>query len=162
MARPSAMWGDGLRGGAVLRLAGTWTADHAAELETALAQAMTHAKTGPDAASFRIDCAGLLALDTVGAWLIHRARLTLAERGEVTLAGLKRDQSHLLAEVAQAEIPPDGPAKPTGAYPLLVDIGEAVVDAGKMSPTASRFSARLWQRSAGCCWGAPSCARQRL
>ncbi len=41
MARPSAMWGDGLRGGAVLRLSGTWTADHAAELETALAQAMT-------------------------------------------------------------------------------------------------------------------------
>ncbi len=127
MARPSAMWGDGLRGGGVLRLSGAWTADHAAELEAALAQAL---KT-PQGQAFRIDCAGLLALDTVGAWLIHRARLTLSDKGEVTLAGLKRDQSHLLAEVAQAEIPPEGPAKPTGAYPLLVDIGEAVVDAGK-------------------------------
>ncbi|MCU0817688.1 MAG: MlaE family lipid ABC transporter permease subunit [Beijerinckiaceae bacterium] len=131
MARPSAIWGDGLRGGGVLRLSGAWTADHAAELESALATAMKSLQAGAEDAHFRIDCAGLLSLDTVGAWLIHRARLTLGEKGEVTLVGLKRDQTHLIAEVAQAEIPPEGPPRPTGAYPLLVDIGEAVVNAGK-------------------------------
>ena len=128
MARPSAIWGDAARGSGILRLSGAWTADHASDLEAALDTAL---KQGSAAAPFRIDCAGIVALDTLGAWLIHRARLALSERGEVSLAGLKRDQTHLIAEVAQAQMPPAGPARATGAYPLLVDIGEAVVDAGK-------------------------------
>jgi phospholipid/cholesterol/gamma-HCH transport system permease protein len=128
MARPSAIWGDAARGSGILRLSGTWTADHASDLEAALDTAL---KQGSAAAPFRIDCAGIVALDTLGAWLIHRARLALSERGEVSLAGLKRDQTHLIDEVAQARMPPAGPPKATGAYPLLVDIGEAVIDAGK-------------------------------
>ncbi|MCA3649236.1 MAG: ABC transporter permease, partial [Methylobacterium sp.] len=128
MARPSAIWGDAARGSGVLQLSGAWTADHASDLETTLETAL---KQGSFAAPFRIDCAGIVALDTLGAWLIHRARLALSERGEVSLAGLKRDQTHLVEEVAQAQMPPAGPPRATGAYPLLVDVGEAVVDAGK-------------------------------
>ena len=128
MARPSAIWGDAARGSGVLQLSGAWTADHASDLETTLETAL---KQGSFAAPFRIDCAGIVALDTLGGWLIHRARLALSERGEVSLAGLKRDQTHLVEEVAQAQMPPAGPPRATGAYPLLVDVGEAVVDAGK-------------------------------
>lgn len=129
MARPSAIWGDATRGASVLRLAGTWTADHASELEAMLARAT--AETVPAGSPIRIDCAGLLSLDTVGAWLIHRARIVFAERGEVTLAGLRRDQSHLIAEVAQAGFQSEDFVNVPGAFPMLVDIGEAVVGAGR-------------------------------
>ncbi|PPD15449.1 MAG: ABC transporter permease [Methylobacterium sp.] len=133
MARPSAIWSEAARGDGILRLGGNYTADNATELEGALSEALKH---GPEAtafrADFRIDCAGLGALDTVGAWLIHRAQLDLAERGDVTLVGLRRDQTHLIAEVAHAyERRSEVPERPVGAYPWLADIGEAVVAAGR-------------------------------
>lgn len=132
MARPSANWVEGHGATRALRLAGAWTAEHAQELEDALAEAFGQAPKAVSQQPVRLDCTGILNLDTLGAWLIHRTRLQLAESHDVVnLTGLRRDQTHLLAEVAQAEIGIPATPERQGAYPMLIDIGKAVVDAGQ-------------------------------
>ena len=139
MARPSAIWVDGTGTAQALRLGGTWTADHAQDLEEALDKALQARKTRPSGGALRIDCAGILGMDTVGAWLVHRTRLALENGQGVAISGLKGDQTKLVAEVAQAKIGPPVAGKATGAYPMLVDIGGAVVEAGRDITTGVAF-----------------------
>jgi phospholipid/cholesterol/gamma-HCH transport system permease protein len=132
MARPSAIWLAGKGQALALQLTGAWTADHAHDLEDALNEAFGKRPQVAIDQPLQLDCAGILNLDTVGAWLIHRTRLELADQhASVSLTGLRRDQTHLLNEVAQAETPAAAAPQRHGAYPMLIDIGEAVVDAGK-------------------------------
>lgn len=95
-----------------LALTGPWLTRRVAEAEKALA------RLKPDRRRAEIDLAGLTALDTAGAWLIHRARQGLQAAGiEVTLSGGSDDQRRLLQTVVAHD---QGlPAPPKGGGPLI-------------------------------------------
>jgi phospholipid/cholesterol/gamma-HCH transport system permease protein len=131
VARPGANWIDGQGQAATLRLSGSWTADHASELEAQLAKAFAAGRQRDASLPVRIDCAGLVALDTVGAWLISRAGMTSANGHPTQIIGLKGDQRHLIEEVSQVDCAAP-PARPSaGAYAMLSDIGKGVTNAGQ-------------------------------
>lgn len=75
----------------------------------------------PSSNEWQFDCAGLTALDTAGAWLLHRTieQLNLA-KSNVTLTGLRPEFSALLQLIAAA--PPD--VTPPILPGLLARIGQ--------------------------------------
>jgi phospholipid/cholesterol/gamma-HCH transport system permease protein len=132
MAIPRAIWSKMGAGAVSLQLSGSWNASHATTLEALLDEAL-HARQGSAGAGrLVIDGEGIIGLDTLGAFLVHKLRLRLGEAGgEIAVTGLKPEQEALLGEVAFARgaVPPV--AEISGAYHLLADIGEAVVEAGR-------------------------------
>lgn len=130
MARPSAQWiGTGV---SVLQLAGAWTADHAHVLEEELAAAMRNRPASPSGRAMRLDGSAIHHLDTVGAWLIHRTETMLAEhQPAVEVVGFRQDQLQLLGAVRHPETGKPVPPAEEGAYPMLEDVGESVVEAGR-------------------------------
>ena len=102
------------RRGDLLALAfrGPWLTRRVAEAERALS------RLKPDARRAELDLSGLTALDTAGAWLIHRTRQGLQAAGiEVALEGASEDQRRLLETVAAHDqgLPP----APKGGGPLI-------------------------------------------
>ena len=130
MARPRATWSDVHAGALRLRLAGSWNASHARELEALIADAPSQRPSGER--SVIVDAVEVGGLDTLGAYLMFKLRSRLQDDvREVVFEGLRPEYAVLVNEVSFSQ----GKAKPVpeigGAYHLLADIGEAVVDAGK-------------------------------
>ncbi len=133
--------GAGLRiEGALVRCTGAWTLEWVAELERRIAQA-----AWPAAAELQFDASGIIAMDTAGAWLLHRTISCLQRGGrKVMLRGLHPDQESLVRSLeglaaaagdASAVPEPDGLLTATGketvsrlrfAFKFLVFIGENV------------------------------------
>ena len=128
MAKPCADWTTKANDMQSLRLGGSWSAAHAAELE-ALLDGLPPPAAG--SSSVEIDGSGLVAMDTLGAYLLHRLRVQLGAGDLAGVVGLRREQEVLLNDVGftparSAPVLPDA-----GAYRLLTDVGEAVIVAGR-------------------------------
>jgi phospholipid/cholesterol/gamma-HCH transport system permease protein len=87
--------------GAEIRATGHWTVDHSAALFTALDKETPLLK-----GHIRIIAENMDALDTTGAWLLHRTIKALKESGAtVDISGLNADQESLVKEVAAHDVP---------------------------------------------------------
>ncbi len=97
--------------------AGAWTLPGIAAIDRTLS-----AVRWPDEGEFVVDGAGIVALDTAGAWLLHRTLRTLAARGCVArIDGLRPEFAALVELLAGREIPLAAPVPPTPG--LLARIG---------------------------------------
>jgi phospholipid/cholesterol/gamma-HCH transport system permease protein len=113
-----------------LAAAGSWTADHAHELEPLIEDAT---RSRPAIRRVDLDVARVERLDTFGAWLLERLlRAFSAQGGEARLVGLPDHYRGLLEEVRQANkeaMPPD-----TGGASLIAAldlVGRAVAEIGQ-------------------------------
>ncbi|MCZ8183095.1 MAG: ABC transporter permease [Beijerinckiaceae bacterium] len=131
MAIPHAQFAKGEAGEGIIRLDGSWDASHGDELERLVAE-MAEAAAHHDGALVVI-LDRLVALDTLGAYLVFRLRNRLAEAGRsVRIEGATESQKILIDEVSFAQPPAAGDRRSLApAYDMLSDIGEAVVDAGR-------------------------------
>lgn len=94
---------DGTASG--VRCAGAWTLPEVTRLDGALA-----AVRWPGKGDFVVDGSGIVALDTAGAWLLHRTLRALAEAGcAARIAGLRPEFAALLDLVAGRAIPLKAP-----------------------------------------------------
>jgi phospholipid/cholesterol/gamma-HCH transport system permease protein len=100
-----------------LCLAGRWNAQGLGELPAQMARVQA-----PAAATLVIDAAALTALDTVGAWLLHKLLQRLQDAGcTVRLQGLQPGFERLLAMTA---LPPTAPpASPKPPPTVLAGLG---------------------------------------
>jgi phospholipid/cholesterol/gamma-HCH transport system permease protein len=101
-----------------VRCAGVWTVQGIAPVEQRLA---AHAST--DAGKWVIDGSAISALDTAGAWLLHRTMRALEQRGAtVRISGLRPEFNTLLQLIAAsaATAEPAAPVK----ISLLASIGQ--------------------------------------
>ena len=132
MATPRAIWSKAAAGPTSLTLSGSWNAGHAAALEALLKQVAIERQAKGGGGRLVLDGGGIVGIDTLGAYLVHKLRLRLGESGgEVVVSGFTPEQVTLLEEVAIARNPTEPVAEVSGAYHLLADVGEAVVDAGR-------------------------------
>ncbi len=100
-----------------LRCAGAWVVQGAAQLERRL-----EALRLPSEGKVVIDGAAISALDTSGAWLLHRTIRKLEQHGcSVTINGLRPEFSTLLQRVASCATTSENPHPPTPN--LLARIG---------------------------------------
>ncbi len=107
-------------GGRSLRLAGDWVVAEAEDLDASLRGLAPKAK----GETLDIDLAGIGAIDTLGAWLVHRtAARWSAAGGEARVSGATQDHEVLLGQVAKADRPRPPPPSPSG---LIVRILEHV------------------------------------
>jgi phospholipid/cholesterol/gamma-HCH transport system permease protein len=98
-------------------VSGRWVVASAADLEQALG-------TLPNAQGrvLEIDMAGIEAIDTVGAWLLHRtAARWQAAGGEARIVGATQDHEVLLGQVAKADRPQPEVPRRLLLIPRLVD-----------------------------------------
>ena len=101
-----------------VRCVGAWIAQGIAQLEPRL-----ESISWPGEGSLLIDGSGISALDTSGAWLLHRTVSALEQRGRnVTINGLRPEFSTLLQLVASCAMAPIIPPLPKPG--LLVNIGQ--------------------------------------
>ncbi|OGS93524.1 MAG: hypothetical protein A3K04_03845 [Gallionellales bacterium RBG_16_56_9] len=100
-----------------LRCAGAWIVQEIAQLERRL-----EALSMPGDGNVVIDGSAISALDTSGAWLLHRIIRKLEQRGRsVEINGLRPEFSALLQLVASSATAPENPLPP--APSLLARIG---------------------------------------
>ncbi len=109
-------------------LAGRWVVGNADRLDHAL-----DALPAPAGRGLELDLGALEAIDTVGAWLVHRtaARWQAAGAG-AAIVGASPEYEVLLGQVAQADRP--APEKPPRLSPLarmVGDFGRSVALAGR-------------------------------
>jgi len=129
----AAGWLSGSRAGDRLLIAagGAWTIDGLAGLDAA-ARALP-ATAGGAGALARVDLAALDALDTAGAWLLHRLERNLGSRGwQVELCGLGGRHAALLQEVRR--VAPGAPPAPRRISPglrALARLGRGTLLAGE-------------------------------
>ncbi|HEY1736657.1 MAG TPA: ABC transporter permease [Methylovirgula sp.] len=110
-------------------LAGHWTIDSTALLESHIATLLARANGIHHAI---LDLGGIERLDTSGAWLIDRTRQDLGQHGvETKIENLKPEYEILLKEAHYRSFP--APAKNKRLYirVVLEDMGESIVDAGR-------------------------------
>ena len=116
-------------GEARILLSGTWTAQQAEQVETAGDRVLGESA---GAARVLLDMTGVERLDTLGAWVVDRARHGVETAGgSVRYVGLTETQKILLREVAFHDV---ASARTPAASPvvgMLADVGEGVVDAGR-------------------------------
>ncbi len=118
-----------LEGGARLALAGDWTLSASRRLEE---KAQDLVQLGAHEGFVTFDLADVSRLDTAGAWLINRARQTLAkENVGVALAHVRPEHDILLDEAAWRDFAPPKTQRLPAVIQLLSDLGESVVDALK-------------------------------
>src|SRR5579863_685280 len=110
-------------------LAGHWTIDSAALLESHIATLLSRA-TGAGRAI--LDLGGIERLDTSGAWLIDRTRQDLDRHGVATrVENLKPEYEILLSEAHYRTFPAHAQSKKFYGRVLLEDIGESIVEVGR-------------------------------
>ncbi|MCA0399592.1 MAG: ABC transporter permease [Proteobacteria bacterium] len=129
MATPKAIRHD--RSAEGFSLTGTWNAEHAQDLEKLIDGVFAERDSLPPG-RVTLECSEVSGLDTLGAYIIHKLRNGLAAPNrEVVLAGLDSSRQMLIDEASYTPKAP--PARPDtgGAYHMLADIGEAVVNAGR-------------------------------
>ncbi len=124
-APPLAVHRDGDR--LTITLAGEWRVGAA----NALARALD-AVSAEDARTVELDLGRLAALDTAGAWLIHRAAERLRADGRrVRIAGATPDHAALIDLVGRNDRPrPPPPARPGAIVAAVARIGAASVEIG--------------------------------
>ena len=111
--------GPGPSGANIYRISGALTITRAGSTERELAAL-------PD--PLTVDLSGVHKMDTVGAWLIHRA---VRDRG-ATVVGASADGQQLLEQVAEADHPTRTyPEQSNSASRALAELGEWTVDAGR-------------------------------
>jgi len=136
---------------AIVALGGRWTLAHARTLEETLGRVDTKG-----AASLHIDFGDIAAIDTGGAWLLHRQILRWQEAGgEIELVRANHAQTALLERMSIEKEVRMSLARPgEGAVrELVVRTGEATVEMGReayalLSFVGAVFSAwgRAWRR----------------
>ncbi|RJF80500.1 MlaE family lipid ABC transporter permease subunit [Oleomonas cavernae] len=114
----------GERDGALrAQVSGRWVVASAVDLEQALG-------TLPNAQGrlLEIDLTGIEAIDTVGAWLLHRtAARWQAAGGEARIIGATQDHEVLLGQVAKADRPqPEAPRRLSLIPGLIANFGRSV------------------------------------
>ena len=119
-----------------VRLDGRWTTDQGAAVEAAAARIV--AQAGRDTMS--IDLSGVERLDTLGAWVLERARAEIeAGGGRVTYAGARPEHRILLSEaVLRGEAVPAKPRLGV-VYGFFDDLGRRVVRGGHDLVTGIAF-----------------------
>ncbi|MBL8805900.1 MAG: MlaE family lipid ABC transporter permease subunit [Rhodospirillales bacterium] len=141
----------------VVALGGRWTLANARNLESSLARVETKG-----AKAMTVDMEKVAAIDSAGAWLLHRQILRWQETGsEIALANASHAQGSLLARMAIESEPRRPLARPTlGAIgELATRTGEATVDLAEEAHALVSFVgavAATWLRA----WRRP--ARVRL
>ena len=113
-------------GALVLRLAGAWTTRTLGAVSTQLAAALA-----PSPPKVCFDLSDLSAMDSAGAWTLHRTRQALiAQGGAVTLQGASAKAEALLQTVARHDMAqtPE-PAPPNPLIALTERLGRGAVDA---------------------------------
>jgi phospholipid/cholesterol/gamma-HCH transport system permease protein len=111
-----------------LNLGGLWTVDASAAIE-ARADALLAESDG--AQRVILDLGRVSRLDTAGAWLIDRARQTLAAKGvDARLESVRPEYEILLREARYHALAAPRPPGGSHLIALLADIGETVVTAG--------------------------------
>ena len=110
------------RGPGDVTLSGAWTARTLGSVEAQLDALTVSAQTPSD-----IDASGIAALDTAGAWMLHKLLLRMrADSGEATLHGLQPDQTRLLNAVTQhvdTKAREPAPAIPPPSPGMLEQVG---------------------------------------
>ncbi len=100
-----------------VRCTGAWTVQGIAQLEQQLKNMVW-----PVAGDLEIDSSAISALDTFGAWLLHRTVTALEQQGRsVRIIGLRAESSSLLALISACELLPPTAQSNTG---LLASIGK--------------------------------------
>ncbi|MCX7194287.1 MAG: MlaE family lipid ABC transporter permease subunit [Proteobacteria bacterium] len=105
--------------GQTVRCTGAWIVQKIARLEQQINDAVW-----PDANALEFNCSELIALDTAGAWLLHRTAGKLEQFGHpVTITGLRPEFEALLQLIISCKIAPETtlPARPD----LLARIGQS-------------------------------------
>ena len=111
-----------------LNLDGRWTVDASAAIE-ARADALLAESDGARQVVFDLGRVG--RLDTAGAWLIDRARQTLAAKGvDARLESVRPEYEILLREARYHALAVPRPPSESYLIALLADIGESVASAG--------------------------------
>lgn len=101
-----------------VRCTGTWTVQGIAQLEQQLKDI-----AWPVAVGLEIDCSAISALDTSGAWLLHRTISTLEQQGsKVRIIGLRPEFSSLLDLISARAVMPAHQAQSRDG--LLAAIGK--------------------------------------
>ncbi len=101
-----------------VRCAGAWTVQGIARLERRL-----EVLSWPGEGDLAIDGSAISALDTAGAWLLHRTMRALEQRGRnVRMNGLRPEFSALLQLVASRPVTPESTAPARAG--LLTNIGQ--------------------------------------
>lgn len=112
----------------ILRLGGRWTVD-AAALE---ARAETILTESAAAQQVIFDLSGISRLDTAGAWLIDRARQSLAAKGStIMFQSVRPEYEILLREAGYRVLSVPRPRRGFFLIDLLADVGKTVVQAGR-------------------------------
>jgi phospholipid/cholesterol/gamma-HCH transport system permease protein len=134
--------------------AGSWTAEHAREIEALIDQAIGRK---PDVHSVDIDLTGVERLDTFGAWLVERITRTFSGDGrEARVIGLDEHYKVLLEEAHSVNrTSPEPPPKPLALVSTLNNIGASLAEffgsivaltnmLGAVSAALIRAAARPW------------------
>ncbi len=110
----------------VANVFGDWVVTHAKDIDRLLRAARL-----PEVTSLTIDTSGLGRLDTAGAWLLHRWRSQLDERGvRTSLDGVNAEHESMLRQVAYDYTPCEiAPPARNALLRLVERIGEAVAEA---------------------------------
>jgi phospholipid/cholesterol/gamma-HCH transport system permease protein len=113
-----------------LAAGGSWTAPHAAELETlvdGVARDMARAKT------VSIDMRGVREFDTYGAWLLERlTRQWRGSGGPASVVGMPEHDRTLLKEMSAVNLEPAAPpAQPNAFVSALAALGRGVAGFGE-------------------------------
>jgi phospholipid/cholesterol/gamma-HCH transport system permease protein len=124
-------WLTGAREGdrLLIEAGGAWTLEELVRLDAARQTLLVAAEA--DGAAARIDLAALDALDTAGAWLLHRLERNLESLGwRVELAGLRDGHAALLAEIGRLQAPPPAPAAEINPFVrVLANLGRGTIAA---------------------------------
>ena len=111
----------------ILRFSGVWVTATVGARDAGLS-ALDSAGT----AKAVLDLSAVERLDTAGAWLVHRTRQQLAERGlRVSLAGVEPARQALLQKIEQRQPCPEPPPCPGAVASVLSDLGKATVETGE-------------------------------
>ena len=109
----------------IVSLGGPWVTKHIGGKQARLARIDARG-----AQRARINVAALVALDTAGAWLIHRATGRLAEQGlAVELEGATTAAASLIDTARRFDVPCPPPPQPTNAViALIARVGHATIE----------------------------------
>ncbi len=109
----------------MVTLGGPWVTKHIGSKQARLAEIDARG-----AKRARIDASALAALDTAGAWLIHRAAKSLSEQGiAIELQGADPAAASLIETVRRFDVPcPPAPQAANAVVALIARIGHATIE----------------------------------
>ncbi len=110
-------------------LSGSWTVEHASQVEKEISTLVGGAA---DEGRAIIDLSGIERLDTLGAWVLDRTRHDFGAKGlAADFVGARPEHHILLNEVAYRGFQPAPAPRDSKLVDVLVDIGKAVEGAGQ-------------------------------